>query len=99
MHPSPFHFLFCVPQVEPEPISIYHPTTEDIFASMGTTMEGFFDGANMVFEVVTPAIPTAAQRVSTKAPIPSTKPVSIDKGTHTKRVSEAAPIPTETLAP
>ena len=48
----PFFFLFVF-QDEPEPISVYHPTAEEIFASMGTPMEGFFDGADVVFKTAT----------------------------------------------
>ena len=97
--PHFFYFLFFVSQVKPEPISIYHPTAEEISSSMGTPMEGFYDGANVVFEAATPATPAVAPRVSAEAPVPSTKPIPIDKGTHTKRVSETAPIPAETLTP
>lgn len=39
-----FSLVSHVLQAELEPISIYHPTTEEIFATMGTPMEGFFDG-------------------------------------------------------
>ena len=52
-------FFFLVSQGEPKPISIYHPTVEKLFASMGTPMEGFFDGTDVVFEVVAPTTPTA----------------------------------------
>lgn len=65
---------------------------------MGTPMEGFFDGADVVFEVTTPTPPTIAQVVSVEALIPSTKPVPIGEGTYTKRISETAPIPIETLS-
>ena len=56
MHSSLFHFLFRVSQAELEPISIYHPMTEEIFAAIGAPMEGFLDGA----DVVTEAMATAA---------------------------------------
>ena len=39
----------------PEPIFAYHPTTEEISASMGTPMGGFFDEADVVFKTATPA--------------------------------------------
>ncbi|XP_050249028.1 flocculation protein FLO11-like [Quercus robur] len=93
--------LFDEPEFEakPEPISIYHPMAKEISSSMGTPMEGFFDGADVVFEAAAPATPAAASRVSTEAPIPSTEPVPIDEVTHTKRDSETAHIPTETLTP
>ena len=66
---------------------------------MGTPMEGFFDGADVVFETATPTPLAAAQKVPTKAPVPSTKPVPIGEGTYTERVSETAPIPAETFTP
>ena len=65
-------FFFFFFQDEPEPISIYHPTAEELSASMGTPMESFFDGADVVFEAATLAPPVAAQGVPTEAPIPST---------------------------
>ena len=66
---------------------------------MGTPMGGFFDGANVMFEVATLAPPAIAQGVPVEAPIPSSEPVLIGEGTYKERVSEAAPIPTETLTP
>ena len=62
-------------------------------------MEGFFDRADMVFEVTTPATPAATQGISAEAPIPSTEVVPIDEGTYTERVNKTAPFPTETLTP
>ena len=66
---------------------------------MGIHMEGFFDGANVVFGTPASTAPTAAQGVPIEAPIPSTRPIPIGKGTHTEKVSKATPIPTETLTP
>ena len=62
-------------------------------------MGGFFNEVDVMFEATTPAPPTATQGVPVKAPIPSTKPVPIGEGTYMERVSEAAPIPAETLTP
>ena len=64
---------------------------------MGTPMEGFFDGANVVFEAATPAPLVAAQEVLAEAFIPSTELEPIGEGTHTEGISETAPIPVETL--
>ena len=66
---------------------------------MGIPMEGFFDGADIVFGTSAPATTAAAQGVLVEASIPSTGPVPIGEGTHTDRVSEATPIPVETLTP
>ena len=66
---------------------------------MGIHMEGFFDGANVVFGTPASTAPTAAQGVPVEALIPSTGSVPISEGTHTKRVSEATPILAETLTP
>ena len=66
---------------------------------MGAPMEGFFDGANVVFGTQASVAPTAAQGVPVEAPIPSTRPVPIGEGTHTERVSVATPIPAETFTP
>ena len=55
---------------------------------MGTPMEGFFDGADVVFKAATPAPPAVAQGVPAEAPIPSTEPVPIGEGTYTEGISE-----------
>ncbi|KAK9988300.1 hypothetical protein SO802_028539 [Lithocarpus litseifolius] len=31
--------------IDLEPLSVYHPTSEEVSLAMGTPMEGFFDGA------------------------------------------------------
>ena len=95
----PLFFFFFFFQDEPEPISVYHPTAKELSASMGTPMESFFDGADVVFEAATLAPPVAAQGVPTEAPIPSTESVPIGKGTYTEGIGETAPIPAETLTP
>ena len=41
-------FYFCVLQADPKPIFIYHPTTEEVSTTMGTPIEGFFDGVYVV---------------------------------------------------
>ena len=66
---------------------------------MGTPMEGFFDGVDVVFEATTPTSLAATQGVLVEALIPSTEPVPISESTCTKGISETAPIPTETLTP
>ena len=69
---------------------------EEVFAAMSTPMEGFFDGANVVVEVMASATPAAAQGVLAETPIPSAKPKRIEEGAQTKRVNESASIPTKT---
>ena len=64
---------------------------------MGVPIGGFFDGADVAF--VTSALSIAAHGVPAEAPTPPTEPVPIDEGTHTGKVSEATPIPAETLTP
>ena len=64
---------------------------------MGVPMEGFFDGANVVF--TTPAPSTAAHKAPAKAPTPSAESVPREKGTHIEGVGETTPLPTETPAP
>ena len=59
-------------------MSVYYPTAEEISASMGVPMEGFFDGAKAV--LLTPA-PPAAHKALAKTPTPSTEPVPRE-GTH-----------------
>ena len=94
-----FFLFFFFFQDEPEPISVYHPMAEELFASMGIPMEGFFDGTDVVFEAATPTPPVATQGVPAEAPILSTEPVPIGKGTYTEGISETAPIPAKTLTP
>ena len=72
-------FLIGYFQADPEPFSVYHPTTEEIFTALGTPMEGFFDGAEVVTKAM--AFPfAAAQGIHTKTPIPSTEPSPIEEG-------------------
>ena len=61
-------------------------------------MEGFFEGADVMFGTIASATSVAAQRVVVEAPIPSTKPVPME-GTHTKGIGEDIPIFAETLIP
>ena len=62
---------------ELEPFFVYRPTAEEISASMGVPMEGFFDGADVAFATPTPF--TAAPKVPAKTPTPE-KSVLILKG-------------------
>ena len=76
-------------------MSVYHPTAEEISASMGVPMEGFFDGAEAVLS--TPA-PPAAHKAPAKSPTPSAEPVPRE-GTHVEGVGETTPLPAERFAP
>ena len=76
-------------------MSIYHPTAEEISASMGVPMEGLFDGAEVVLS--TPA-PPAVHKAPAKTPIPSTEPVPRE-GTHVEGVGETTPLPAERFVP
>ena len=75
-------------------MSVYHPTAEEISASMGVPMEGFFDGAEAVLS--TPA-PPAAHKAPAKTPTPSAEPVPRE-GTHVEGVGETTPLPAERFA-
>ena len=66
---------------------------------MGTPMEGFFDGADVVLEAATPTPSIATHGVPTEAPILSTESIHIGEGTYTEGISETAPILTETFTP
>ena len=100
VHISTYHailsLLFCVLQAELEPISIYHPTTEEVSTAMGTPMEGFFDGADVVAGALAFA---TAQGVPAKTPIPFVEHGPIEKGAQTERVSELVSILAETPTP
>ena len=88
---SSFFLITFIFQDKPKPISIYHPTTEELFASTGTPMEGFFEGADVMFRTIASAAPAASQGVSAEAPIPSTKPVPME-GIHTEGLVRPLPI-------
>ena len=72
---------------------------KELFASMGTPMESFFDGFDVVFEAATLTPPAAAQGVPAEASILFTEPVPIGENTYTEGISKTAPIPTEILTP
>ena len=76
---------------EPEPLSVYHPTAEEISASMGVPMEGFFDGAEAVLATLAPP---AAHKAPAKNPTPSAESVPREC-THVERVGETTPLPIE----
>ena len=76
---------------------MYHPTAKKLSTSMGAPMGGFFDGANVVFATL--ASSATAHGVPTEVTTLPTKQVSIDEGTYTGKVSEATPVPAETLTP
>ena len=73
---------------------MYHPTTEELSASIGVPMKGFFDRANVAF--ATPTTPTVAHGVLAEALIPPSEPIPKEDGTYTERVSETTPIPART---
>uniref|UniRef100_A0A7N2ME85 USP domain-containing protein n=1 Tax=Quercus lobata TaxID=97700 RepID=A0A7N2ME85_QUELO len=79
---------------EPKPLSVYHPTVEELSASMGMPTEGFFDGVGTSF--VTPPPSAATHGVPAEAPTSPTGSVPIEEGTHTGKVGEATVIPAET---
>ena len=64
---------------------------------MGAPIGGFFDGADVVF--TTPTSSATAPGVPAKATTLPTEPVPINEGTYTGKVSEAIPVPAETLTP
>lgn len=66
---------------------------------MGASIKGFFDRVDVVFGSSASTTSVAAQGAPTEASIPSTGSIPIGEGTHIKKVSEATPIPTETLTP
>ena len=76
-------------------MSVYRPTAEEISASMGVPMEGFFDGAEAVLAM--PA-PPAVHKAPAKTPTPSAEPVPRE-GTHVKGVGEITPLPAERFTP
>ena len=76
--------LFFFFQDELLPLSIYHPSTEELIVPMGTPIEGFFSGA----EFATPATSVATHGVPAETSTSPTEPVPIDEGTHTGEANE-----------
>ena len=60
-------------------------------------MGGFFDGPDVV--LTTPTSFAAAPGVPAEATTLPTEPIPINEGTYTGKVSEAIPVPAETLTP
>ena len=58
---------------------MYHPTAEELSASIGIPMDGFLDRANVAF--ATPTTPAVAYGVLAEAPIPPSEPVPKEEGT------------------
>ena len=56
--------------------------------TMGTPMEGFFDEANIVTEVIA-STSAVAQGAPAKAPIPSPRPGPVKESAQTERVGES----------
>ena len=75
---------------------MYRLTVEELPASIGVPMEGFFDGVDVAFTTPTPS--ASAHGVPTEAPIPHSDPVPREEGAHTERVSETTPIHAKTPA-
>ena len=75
---------------------MYRLIVEELPASIGVPMEGFFDGVDVAF--ATPAPSAFAHGVPVEAPIPHSDPVPREEGAHTERVSETTPIPAKTPA-
>ena len=69
----------------------------ELSAFIGVPMGGFFDGADIVFATLAPLVATLGVPIET--PTLPTKSVPINKGTHTGKVSEATPVPTEIHSP
>ena len=98
IHSSLFFSLFICFQTGPEPLSVYHPTSEEIYAAMGTPMEDFFDGVDIVAEAIAFTFATA-QGVPVEASIPSPKPVPFKESAQIERVGKSIPIPAEIHTP
>ena len=65
-------------------------------ASTGVPLEGFFDGADVVF--ATPAPSTAAHKAPAKTPTPSAEPVP-KESTHVEGVGETTALSAERPTP
>ena len=74
---TPFSFFSCF-QADPKPLSVYHPTTDEISTTMHTPMEGFFDEVDIVAQAMASASITT-QGVSTETPIPSQEPSPVEE--------------------
>ncbi|KAL4621264.1 hypothetical protein ACB092_06G215500 [Castanea dentata] len=82
----------------PEPISVYHPTIEEISASMVTPMGGFFDGTDVAFPATAFATPVAAQGVPAEG-VSETTPILAETLTPQEEVVPSAAAQTEAISP
>ncbi|XP_050287237.1 uncharacterized protein LOC126726153 isoform X2 [Quercus robur] len=73
-------------EVDPEPLSVYHPTSEEAPTTVSASMEGFFNRANVVAKAMASASATTAQEAPTKALVPPSEPVPAEESTHTRKV-------------
>lgn len=81
--------------------SVYHPTGEKAPTTTGTSIEGFFDGADAVAEAMASASIATTQKALTEALVPPFEHVSAEESTHVERViiGESVPIPTKIPTP
>ena len=68
---------------------------------MGTPMEGFFDGADVVAKVMASASAAVVQRVVAESLVPPLKPILVKESTQAERVvnGESTSIPVKILTP
>ena len=70
---TPFSFLFFFFKIDVKLISVYHPTSEETFVTTNASMEGFFEGVEIVAKAMTSATTAVAGEISTKASVPPSK--------------------------
>ena len=89
------YYYFFIFRLNPSPFLFINPQVGKFSTVMGTPMEGFFDGVDIVVEAMA-SVSIAAQGAPTEAPIPPPKPVLVEESAYAKRVGESAPIPADT---
>ena len=76
-----FSVLILLLYVDPEPLSVYHPTSEEPPTSTGALMEGFFGEADAVAKAMASASTAAAHGAPVEALVPPFEPIFTEVST------------------
>ena len=76
----PFFKFFFFLKVDPELLSVYHPTSREFLATMGMPIEGFFNVADIVVEAMASAF-VAEHGAPVEVSIHPPKPILVEEST------------------
>ena len=88
-------------QVDLEPFSVYHPTSEEAPTTTSAPMEGFFDRVNVMAEAMASASVATTQGAPAETLVLPSEPIPTEESTQAERTlsGESAPISAETPTP